>query len=111
PHEELPLYYNAADIFVFPSLGEGWGIAPLEALACGKPVISTNVGCISEVAKDVGGIFIIPKQNSLAIKEAIIKILSSVNNVKRIDLEKLRKYDWDNIIMRTITIYEKVLEK
>lgn len=109
-HEKLPLYYNAADIFVFPSLGEGWGMAPLEALACGRPVISTDVGCIPRVAKNVGGVLIVPKRNGLAIKEAIIKLLKRANCAGEINFEELREYSWDKVIMRTIAIYEEIIE-
>jgi glycosyltransferase involved in cell wall biosynthesis len=112
PHEELPTYYNAADVFVFPSLGEGYAMAPLEALSCGTPVISTNVGCIPQVLKEVGGITIIPKQNSLAIKDSIIKSLSHLDSIKkRIRLEMLKKYSWDYVIKKTIETYKKLLEK
>jgi glycosyltransferase involved in cell wall biosynthesis len=111
PHEELPMYYNAADVFVFPSLSESWGMAPLEALSCKTPVISTNVGCIPQVAKEVGGITIVPKQNSLAIKEAIIKVLDQLDYIrKEIRLEMLKKYSWDNIINELIEIYTKILK-
>jgi len=111
PNEELPIYYNAADIFVFPSLGESWGIAPLEALSCKTPVVSTSVGCIPQVAKRVRGITIIPKQNSLAIKEAIIKVLDQLDYIRNeIRLEMLKKYSWDSIIEETIKIYMKILQ-
>jgi len=111
-NEELPPYYNAADIFIFPSLGESWGMAPLEALSCGTPVISTNVGCIPQVSKEVGGIIIIPKQNSLAIKDAIIKSLSRMDSIKKgIRLEMLKKYSWSYIIKKTIETYKKLLDE
>jgi glycosyltransferase involved in cell wall biosynthesis len=112
PNEELPLYYNAADIFIFPSLSESWGIAPLEALSCGTPVISTNVGCIPQVSREVGGVTIIPRQNSLAIKDAITRSLNHLDSIKRgIRLEMLKKYSWSYLIQKTIETYKKLLDK
>ena len=49
---ELPLWYNAAEVFVYPSLYEGFGLPPLEAMACGTPVVVSNVSSLPEV---VGG--------------------------------------------------------
>ncbi|MCD6100377.1 MAG: glycosyltransferase family 4 protein [Candidatus Marinimicrobia bacterium] len=67
--DKLSLYYNAADIFVFPSLHEAYGLAPLEALACGTPVISTPVGIIPQIQEELNeGIFIIPEKIQWLLK-------------------------------------------
>jgi len=50
PNEDLPVFYNLAEAFVFPSLYEGFGIPVLEAMACGCPVVTTKTGCSPEVA-------------------------------------------------------------
>jgi glycosyltransferase involved in cell wall biosynthesis len=47
--EDLPLLYNCADLFVYPSLYEGFGLPPLEAMACGVPVITSNTSSLPEV--------------------------------------------------------------
>ena len=52
--EDLPALYRAADLFVFPSLYEGFGLPPLEAMACGTPVITSNVSSLPEVVGDAG---------------------------------------------------------
>jgi D-inositol-3-phosphate glycosyltransferase len=52
PYEQLPEYYNAADVCVFPSYYESFGLVPLEALACGTPVVATNVGDLRNIIRD-----------------------------------------------------------
>jgi glycosyltransferase involved in cell wall biosynthesis len=54
PDEDLPALYNAADLFVYPSLYEGFGLPPLEAMACGTPVITSNASSLPEVVGDAG---------------------------------------------------------
>ena len=50
--EDLPMLYNCADLFVYPSLYEGFGLPPLEAMACGIPVITSNTSSLPEVIGD-----------------------------------------------------------
>ncbi|KKI00370.1 hypothetical protein EO95_13930 [Methanosarcina sp. 1.H.T.1A.1] len=57
PDEDLPALYNAADLFVYPSLYEGFGLPPLEAMACGTPVIVSNTSSLPEVLGDAGCLF------------------------------------------------------
>jgi glycosyltransferase involved in cell wall biosynthesis len=52
PQEELPSWYRAADLFVYPSLYEGFGLPPLEAMACGTPVVTSNASSLPEVVGD-----------------------------------------------------------
>jgi len=54
PHDELPAWYASADLFVYPSLYEGFGLPPLEAMACGTPVIVSNTASLPEVVGDAG---------------------------------------------------------
>jgi glycosyltransferase involved in cell wall biosynthesis len=52
--EDLPLLYNCADLFVYPSLYEGFGLPPLEAMACGVPIITSNTSSLPEVVGNAG---------------------------------------------------------
>ena len=56
PADDLPLLYNAAEVFVYPSLYEGFGLPVLEAMACGTPVIASNVSSLPEIAGDAAQI-------------------------------------------------------
>lgn len=88
--KDLPIVYKLADIFVFPSLYEGFGIPPLEALACGTPVISSDAASMPEVLGNNVTYFKSEDVMSLhnAIKNHIIK-----QNENKKDIEML-KYDW-----------------
>jgi glycosyltransferase involved in cell wall biosynthesis len=71
---DVPLYLNLFDIFVQPSLSEGFGIAAVEAMACGKPVVATEVGGVPEVIESGKDGLLVPSQDSGALAEAIIEL-------------------------------------
>lgn len=73
PEDKLSMYYNSCDIFVLPSLQEGFGMVMAEAMACGKPVIATNTSAIPEVLGDAG--LTVPPRDSRALSEAVITLL------------------------------------
>lgn len=75
PDEELPQYYSLADVFVFPSLLEGFGIPIVEALASGTPVVTTDAGACAETAGP--GAYIVPPRDANALAEAIGRLLAS----------------------------------
>lgn len=109
PVEDLPVFYNAADIFVYPSLYEGFGLPPLEAMACGTPVITSNTSSFPEVVGDAG-IMVDPHDvNQLA--EEMQKILT--NTGLRQDmigkgLERVKLFSWEKMAIETLKVYEKV---
>src|SRR3989338_2228688 len=106
--DELPLIYNAADVFVFPSLYEGFGLPPLEAMACGVPVVTSNVSSLPEVVGPAG-VTIDPK-NSAAIALAIAQILSDANFKERLikrGLAQAQRFSWENCARSTLKVYEK----
>lgn len=104
----LPLYYNASDMFVLPSKsGEGLPLVILEAMACGLPIIATNVGGAPEVVKEVCGM-VVPADNALSLAEAVLEFSKSDPSVesKRIREIVEENYDWDKNVKRLIEIYE-----
>ena len=75
PHNEIPIWMNACDIFVLPSLKESFGIVQIEAMACGKAVVATiNGGSEEIVVNDNLGILVEPK-NAEVLAEAIMNAL------------------------------------
>jgi len=71
--EELPLWYNAADLLAYPSLYEGFGLPPLEAMASGTPVLTSNISSLPEVVGDAG--ILVDPQDADEIARAMLKVL------------------------------------
>jgi glycosyltransferase involved in cell wall biosynthesis len=109
--EDLPFYYNAADFFVLPSKsGEGLPLVALEAMACGLPVIATNVGGISEILMEDYGKLVPPNQPELLAKAVLefsnIDLSSRKKEIRAIMEEK---YSWDKNVETLIGIYEELI--
>lgn len=109
---DLPPLYNAADLLIYPSLYEGFGLPPLEAMACGTPVITSNTSSLPEVVGDAG-ITVDPTDvNSLA--EAMFNIISDDGlrlELRRKGVERAKTFGWDRAARETLEVYKKVYEK
>jgi len=109
--EDLPFYYNAADFFVLPSKsGEGLPLVALEAMACGVPVIATNVGGISEIIKEGSG-KLVPPSNPDSLAEVILEFSHRELSALRKDLRAMieQKYSWDKNVEKLVEIYEELI--
>jgi glycosyltransferase involved in cell wall biosynthesis len=109
PDEDLPYLYNAADLFCFPSLYEGFGFPPLEALSCGTPVVAANNSSIPEVVSGAGILLDIVDEKIWA--ENIVKVLSNralQDELKQKGLEQAKKFSWEKTAKETIKVYEEV---
>lgn len=107
PHREIPLWMNAADLIVLPSLMEGLPTVMLEALACGTPFLGTRVGGIPDVVNnDVGALVEAGRAEELA--NAIEEALGRDWNRDLIARYGSQFY-WDRIVMRYVKVYEKAL--
>ena len=107
PHNEIPIWMNACDVFVLPSLRESFGIVQIEAMACGKPVVATyNGGSEEIITSDDYGLLCEPANP----KDLAEKILIALD--KGWDREKIRKYAerfrWENIAKEILEVYEEV---
>lgn len=95
PRSDLPALLRGAELFVFPSLNEGFGIPPLEAMACGVPVITSNVSALPELAGGAGLLVDPYKVDDIA--QAIVKALSEPAfrlEMKERGLERARSFSW-----------------
>lgn len=108
---ELALFYNAADLFVFPSLYEGFGLPPLEAMACGTPVVSSNAASLPEVVGDAA-IQVNPHSVD-EIAGPICRVLEDkelAQDLRARGLERANQFSWERTARETINVYEKVLD-
>lgn len=109
PEEELPKFYNAADLFVYPCLYTGWSLPCLEAMACGTPVITSNVSVLPEVVGD-GGITVDPYDID-GLANMVYKVLtddSLKENLIRKGLERAKWFTWDRAAKDTLKVYEEI---
>ncbi len=112
PEEDLPLFYTCADVFIFPSKYEGFGLPPLEAMACGTPVISSNKSCMPEVLDDAAEYFdpSDPKKIAKKIKD-ILSNEQLMQEMSQKGLKQVKKYSWSKMAKETLKLYKKVLKR
>jgi glycosyltransferase involved in cell wall biosynthesis len=112
PEEEKPLWYDAAELFVYPSLFEGFGLPPLEAMACGTPVIVSDTSSLPEVVGDSG--VTVPPTDTAALADAIATMLG--DPAIRADwqhrgLDRAARFSWRETARKTARVYERAMSK
>jgi glycosyltransferase involved in cell wall biosynthesis len=110
--DSLIQLYNAADVLLAPSLYEGFGLTILEAMACGLPIITSNVSSIPEVVGD--GAIMIPPMDSQAISEAVVHLKQ--NDIYRQELierglARAKKFTWEKSAEHLVHVYEWLMGK
>ena len=108
-HEDLVPYYNFAEMFLFPSIYEGFGLPPLEAMAVGCPVISSNTTSLPEVVGE-GGILLDPKNISLWVNSVkkILYLSNYRNKLIKNGFNQAKKFSWEKCAQETINVYKEV---
>jgi glycosyltransferase involved in cell wall biosynthesis len=112
PDKTLAVLYRLARAFVFPSLYEGFGLPPLEAMACGTPVVTSNVSSMPEVSG--GAAVLVNPTDADAIADGLLS--AATNSTLRADLVKkglarAREFSWAESVRRIHGIYMEVLGK
>jgi glycosyltransferase involved in cell wall biosynthesis len=108
---ELPLALSLIDIFVHPSINEGMSIVMMEAMALGKPIVTTRVGGTPELVKDEETGLLVPSQDSEALAGAISKLLKNPDLINKMG-EKARQRVMDNFtIEKTVRNYENLYKE
>lgn len=111
PQNEMVLWYNSADLFVYPSLFEGFGLPPLEAMACGVPVITSNVSSLPEIVGD-GALTVNPLYVE-EIAEAMHTLLTNREQRERwrqAGLKRASAFSWAHTARQTIGVYRMLLK-
>lgn len=112
PSQDLPFFYSYADVFVNPSLSEGFGITSLEAMACGTPVISSNAGSLPEVVAQAGILF--DPMDSDLLGRLILRVVTdkSLRREFRLrGLEHVKKFSWEKTAKGILDSCEKALKR
>lgn len=111
PDKDLPIFYNGCDLFVYPSLYEGFGLPPLEAMSCRTAVITSNLTSIPEVTKDSA--ILINPFNKDELQDAMYSILSSDNNLKELAEKGYKNslnFTWRKTAELTLNAYKTLLK-
>jgi len=109
PIEVLRVFYDAAKIFVFPSLYEGFGLPPLEAMAHGTPVVTSNTTSLPEVVGNAA--VLVNPENVFEIMRALHRVLLDQplrEKLKQRGYEQVQRFSWDDSARRTLAAYEEV---
>lgn len=107
--QELPLWYNAADLFVYPSLYEGFGLPPLEAMACGTPVVTSNVSALPEVVGKAG-IMVDPHDAEAwaQVMEQVLLDAERRESLSNAGLKRARRFSWQKTAQMTADLYRAI---
>jgi len=107
PHKKIAEYMKNADFIILPSWSEGLPTVLVEAMACGLPVIATNVGGIPEIINKDVGILVEPK-NPEKLAKGIMYAISKKWD-RRLISDYIKNYTWEKNAEKTIEVYEEVL--
>ncbi|MEI7809718.1 MAG: glycosyltransferase family 1 protein [Verrucomicrobiota bacterium] len=108
----LPGLYHATDVFIYPSLFEGFGFPPIEAMACGVPVISSTRGSLKEVVADAA--LTVEPENVADIVDALNKMSSSAaerQHWRTAGFTNAQRFDWNENAAQTLAIYERAIQR
>jgi len=108
--EELPLWYNGAALFAYPSLYEGFGLGPLEAMACGTPVVVSDRASLPEVVGDAG--LQVDAEDTDGLADAMDSVLRSPSLARQCrerGLERASRFTWEQTARDTVRAYESAL--
>jgi glycosyltransferase involved in cell wall biosynthesis len=112
PDDELPLWYNAAELLVFPSVYEGFGLPVVEAMACGTPVIAANSASIPEAVGEAGLLF--DPHNVAELAEQITAVLHDPQlsaKMRALGLAHASQFSWERAGRETAVVYRRAVEE
>ena len=108
--DELAAYYSGAECLVLPSLYEGFGLPPVEAMACGCPVVVSNVTSLPEIAGDAA--LLVDPTDDAALARAIVALLDDAAlraGLRARGLARAAEFSWERAATETLAVYERLL--
>jgi glycosyltransferase involved in cell wall biosynthesis len=112
PAEDLPGLYSLATVFVFPSIYEGFGLPPLEAMACGTPVLSSRNSSLAEICGDAA--YLVDPLDEESLVAGMQKVLgdrSLREELGEIGRRRAAEFSWERAAKETTAVYDQVLKK
>lgn len=111
-NEDLPYLYSLAKVFVYPSLYEGFGLPPLEAAACGVPIVASKRSSLPEILQDAA-YFVNPEDSqdiANAIRNSLTESLEQDHRIQR-GFEVVKQYTWESMSVQILKVYQEVLSR
>ncbi|MBA7507582.1 Phosphatidyl-myo-inositol mannosyltransferase [subsurface metagenome] len=114
PYEEVPAYINASDVCIVTQSKSRSGFSPLklfEYMACGKPVVASDIEGVREIVKESGGGLLVEAENSAELAQAILRLLKDEGLMKQMGENGLRcvteKYSWENTARKALEVMQE----
>lgn len=110
PEEDVPYWYNSADVLAFPSIYEGFGMPVAQAMACGTPVVASNSSSLPEVVGDAG--FLFDPNSAIELAQHLDNILANpslAEALKKKGFTQARSFSWQQSGQKMVNIYQKLL--
>jgi glycosyltransferase involved in cell wall biosynthesis len=111
-HDDLPALYRLAEVFVYPSIYEGYGLPVLEAMACGTPTITSTVSSMPEIIGDAG--ITVPPDDPIELSAAMARLLGNKPLAAELTQKaqiRAREFTWGKTAEQTLIIYERILRE
>jgi glycosyltransferase involved in cell wall biosynthesis len=110
--DQLPILYRAADLFVYPSLYEGFGMPPVEAMACGSPVLSSHRGSLEEVVGEAAAQ--VDPEDITAMKWQLIRLTSDPaarEQLRSAGFKQAQRFSWERSARQTMEVYARACHR
>ena len=109
PDADLPALYSGCIAFPFPSLYEGFGLSPLQAMACGAAVVTSNVSSMPEVVGKAG--ILVDPEDVKAISAGIIRAIETRADLRAKGLKRAKQFTWKETAQKTFQVYQQVIKQ
>ena len=111
PQQDLPLIYNLASLFVYPTLYEGFGLPVLEAMACGVPVITSNISSLPEIVGEAG--LLTPVNDLETLYQTMVRALTDKSLRQDLiskGIKRAAEFSWSKTALLTLQVYQRAMQ-